>query len=54
MKENSSCYTYTKYSYTDGMLKDSVDATYIIYLDGNGRLPQIEKQLSEYHPTNTV
>ena len=52
--ENSSCYTFKKYTYTDGLLNDSVDATYILHLEGNGRLDSIEKQLEEYHPTNIV
>lgn len=52
--ENTSCYTFKKYTYTDGLLNDSVDATYILHLEGNGRLDSIEKQIEEYHPTNIV
>ena len=36
------------------MFQSSVDATYIIHLEGNGRLPSIENQLEQYHPTNLV
>jgi len=53
MEENK-CYTYKKYIHTDGLLSNSVDATYILHLDGNGRLPDIERQISEYHITNIV
>jgi hypothetical protein len=52
--QNSKCYEFKKFEYHDGIFNDSVDATYILYLDGNGRLPDIEKQLSIYHPTNIV
>lgn len=52
--QNSKCYEFKRYDYTDGLLNNSVDATYIVHLEGNGRLPDIEKQLLEYHPTNIV
>jgi len=51
---NSKCYTFEKKTYENGLLNKSVDATYIIHLTNNGRREQIEKQLSEYHPTNIV
>jgi GR25 family glycosyltransferase involved in LPS biosynthesis len=54
MEENSKCYTFKKNTFTDGLLNDSIDATYVIHLEGNGRLQQIEDQLSKYHPTNIV
>ena len=40
--------------YTDGIFNDSVDATYILHLEGNGRLKSIIKQITEIHPTNIV
>lgn len=40
--------------YDDGILNDCVDVTYIIHLEGNGREPDIMKQLQKIHPTNTV
>jgi hypothetical protein len=48
-----SCYTFQKTQYTDPFFKD-VKATYIIHLEGNGRLDDINKQLQTYHPTETV
>jgi len=51
---NSKCYTFEKKTYENGLLNNSVDATYIIHLENNGRYEQIEKQLSEYQPTNLV
>jgi len=54
MEENDPCYTFKEYTFTDGLLNASVDATYIVHLKENGRMPDIEKQLSEYHPTNTL
>jgi len=54
MEKYESCYTFKKITYTDGLFNKSIDATYIIHLDGNGRLDSINKQLSDYHITNTV
>jgi hypothetical protein len=48
------CYRYEKILYKDGLFNKSIDATYIINLEGNGRLDYIMKQLEEYHPTNIV
>ena len=52
--EKNNCYNFKKIIFNDGFLNNSVDATYIIHLEGNGRLPDIQKQLNEYHPTNIV
>ena len=54
MKENIDCYTFKKIIFSDGIFNDSIDATYIIHLEGNGRLKSIEDQLTNYHPTNSV
>lgn len=47
-------YKFKKIIFNDGFLNDSVDATYIIHLENNGRYEQIQEQLKEYHPTNIV
>lgn len=47
-------YKFKKILFNDGILNKSVDATYIIHLEGNGRYEHIQKQLLEYHPTNIV
>jgi hypothetical protein len=39
---------------TDGIFHNTIDATYIIHLEGNGRHESIMKQLDEYHLTNDV
>jgi len=36
------------------MFQESVDATYIIHLENNGRLSAIKKQLELFHPSNVV
>jgi hypothetical protein len=51
MNENNQCYAFDQIQYTDGIF-DAIDATYVIHLEGNGRYEEIQKQLSEYHPTN--
>ena len=47
------CY-YVKTLYFNDPLFKETDATYILYLEGNGRYSQIEEQLKEYHPTKIV
>jgi hypothetical protein len=47
-------YNFKKIIFNNGFLEKSVDVTYIIHLEGNGRYSDIQKQLSEYHPTNIV
>ena len=46
-------YTFKKYNFEDSIFHN-IDATYIIHLEGNGRLSSIENQLSEFHPTNNT
>lgn len=50
---NKKCYHLKEYTYHDPIFKD-VEATYIIHLEGNGRLESIHSQLQKYHPTRTV
>jgi hypothetical protein len=47
-------YKFKKLLFNDGLLNKTVDATYIIHLENNGRYNHIQKQLEEYHPTNTI
>jgi len=49
----SDAYRFEERNYNDPIFKN-VDATYIIHLEGNGRLPHIESQLQEFHPTEKV
>ena len=51
---NNNCYKFKKKTYTNGLLNDAVDATYIIHLEGNGRYEDILKQLELYQPTKVV
>ena len=51
---NNECYNYKKIIYNNGLFNKTIDATYIIHLEGNGRLDDIMKQLNEYQPTNIV
>ena len=48
------CYIFNKIKFNDGLLNNFVDATYIIHLENNGRLPNIKHQLKKYHPTNII
>jgi len=51
---NNNCYKFKKKTYTNGLLDDAVDATYIVHLEGNGRHESILNQLELYQPTKTV
>ena len=54
LKYNSKCYEFKYIKFTNGLLSERVDATYVIHLKGNGRYENVMKQLSEYRPTNDV
>jgi hypothetical protein len=47
-------YKNKEFSFEKGFLDESVDITYILHLEGNGRLESIEKQLEQFHPTKKV
>ena len=47
------CYRFQEIKYKNPIFK-GIDATYIIHLEGNGRLPAIQEQLKNYHLTETV
>lgn len=51
---NRGCYRFSTRHYTEGILDATVDATYILHLEGNGRMPNIERQLRDIHPTRTL
>lgn len=52
---NNSCYYFEEINYESGFLDESVDVTYIIYLEGNiERLDNINNQLKKFHPTKKV
>ena len=50
---DNKCYDLKEYKF-DEPIFNSVDATYIIHLEGNGRLSGIEEQLKYYHPSKVV
>lgn len=50
---DNTCYNLKKYTFNSPIF-NNVDATYIIHLEGNGRLDHIEQQLKYYHPTKIV
>ena len=54
MEENAKCYRFEKITNAAGFLEKSISATYIIYLNNNGRLPDIKTQLAEYQPSKTI
>ena len=54
LNNNSKCYSFTYIKYDNGIFNETVDATYVIHLKGNGRYDNIIKQLNEYHLTNDV
>ena len=53
MESDDHCYTFKRYESPVG-LYSSIDVTYIVHLEGNGRLANIEKQLELVYPTRVV
>lgn len=51
---NSHCYKLEKIIYNNAIFNDSIDATYILHLENNGRLNDIKNQLKNFKPTNTL
>jgi hypothetical protein len=54
MEIDSSCYTFKRMEVEKGLFDSSVDATYVITLEGNGRYERIMEQLTKYHPTRVL
>jgi hypothetical protein len=55
MEENLKCYTFVKHNCEiKGELDETIDATYVLHLKGNGRYEDILKQFSFYKPTTTI
>ena len=52
MQETS--YRFEQFIFDNPIFEDSIDATYIIHLENNGRLTHIMDQLSKYKPTKTT
>ena len=48
------CYRFEKYIFDKGIFDNSVDVTYIIHLENNGRLPNIMNQIEKCKPTKQV
>jgi hypothetical protein len=54
IKQDNKCYYFEEINFDKGLFDDSVDATYILYLEGNGRYESIRSQLEIYKPTKKV
>ena len=54
MEENKKCYSFKKLVFEQGIFDKSVDATYILHLEGNGRYDDIIKQINMYPTTQNV
>jgi hypothetical protein len=51
---NENAYSFELIENSSGFFDDSIDATYVIHLEGNGRLESMKKQLKKYIPSNFV
>jgi hypothetical protein len=54
MQLNKDCYRFEIIKFNNGLFNESIDATYILHLENNGRIDNIYEQLNKYHLTNTV
>jgi len=52
------CYRFESLEYSqwlfDSIFENTIDATYIIHLEGNGRLEQVKEQLKIFQPTRKI
>jgi hypothetical protein len=51
---NLKCYEFKNLKFDNGLFDETVDATYIINLVGNGRYDSVINQINEYKPTSEV
>jgi len=51
---NLKCYEFKSIKFENGLFDETVDATYIINLVGNGRYDNVLSQINEYKPTSQV
>ena len=51
---NNKCYKFELRNYNKGFLDDFVDCTYILHLENNGRIKDIEQQLLRNIPTKKI
>ena len=51
---NEKAYSFELIENNYGFLDESVDATYVINLEGNGRLESIKNQLKKYIPSKKI
>jgi hypothetical protein len=54
MEIDAGCYTFKRMEVEKGLFDSSVDATYVITLEGNGRYERVVEQLKKYHPTRVL
>jgi hypothetical protein len=54
LKQDNKCYYFEEINFNTSLFNEAVDATYILYLEGNGRYDSIRSQLSLYKPTKIV
>lgn len=51
---NKGCYRFETRTYPSALFPTTLDATYVLHLEGNGRLPSINQQLRDIHPTRVL
>ena len=51
---NTKCYEFKFINYEKGIFDETIDCTYIIHLENNGRLEHIHNQLKEFKPTKKI
>ena len=47
MEENTKCYSFKKLSFEHGIFDNSIDATYVLHLEGNGRYQDFIDQITK-------
>jgi len=48
------CYNFVEYNFDKGLFDNSIDATYVIHLENNGRINKVIEQIYKYKPTRKI
>ena len=48
------CYNFVEYNFDQGLFDKTIDATYIIHLENNGRINHVLEQINKYKPTKKI
>ena len=54
MKQNIKCYYFEELNFSTGLFDETVDVTYVLYLEGSDRIKSVITQIYKYIPTKKI